>query len=201
MKQFGPERHLDLQADLHKFFGGLFSGKTILDVGAGLGRSKERLGANQVTTHDVSPHVADLVDVVAPEPPRGPYDIVTAFEVLEHVEDDLGFLRLLDERATQAIFLTTPRGTGRDLSTSSHYREYTARDLYERLMDVKWPVERAFWGAYLKNAAGGWCTFLPFQIWYHHSGLKHVVLVDKRLPPADRERLRWLEIRGAVGAP
>src|SRR3990172_7790623 len=89
---FGPEQHLDLQADLHFFFDTLVAGKTVLDVGAGLGRSKVRIRHNRVTTYEPSKHCQNLVDICSPVLPEGLFDVVTAFEVIEHVQDDEKFL-------------------------------------------------------------------------------------------------------------
>lgn len=187
---FAAERHLDLQADLHHFADGLFEGKTILDVGAGLGHSKTRMARSRVTTHDVSEHVRGFVDVVAPLPPAGPFDVVTAFEVLEHVEDDVAFLRMLNERATQAIFLTTPNGTGKVVTSHHHFREYDHSELLAVLGAAELPLDRASFGAYTKDVAGGRCDFLPFEAWGRHVGLKHLVLIDKGLSRADRAVLQ-----------
>lgn len=202
---FTPDRHLDLNGDLHLFFDWLVTGKTVLDVGAGLGKSKARIRHNRVTTYEHSPHCLGLVDVSSPEPPPGPFDVVTAFEVLEHVQDDEGFLRMLDRLATQAIFLTTPNWNVHRCQSRHHVREYTPEEFRNCIRRV-WPETEARWFAYYKDAEGGWCEMLQGADWLQHHGLKHAVLVMKRLAGWEIDRIdvmlfgRRREVARAIGS-
>ena len=103
----------DLQRVWHEFAGGLFDGKTILDVGCGRAAlSRERLargGRNVVTLQDIDRAimlVADLICDVKDLP--GKWDIVTAFDVVEHVPDAAKFLKEIGRHAKDGIFFTTP---------------------------------------------------------------------------------------------
>ena len=177
VEPFIATRHLDLQADLHFFFDTLVQGKRVLDVGAGLGKSKARIRHNRVTTYEPSLACAGLVDTQVC--PAEPFDLVTAFEVLEHIEDDEGFLRGLDRLATQGVFLTTPNWYISQCQSAQHYREYTHAE-FIRLLQVVFPdVEGVWLWAYYKDAEGGWVD--DPEIWDTHTGLKHVALINKGL--------------------
>jgi 2-polyprenyl-3-methyl-5-hydroxy-6-metoxy-1,4-benzoquinol methylase len=179
VQPFTEERHLDLQSDLHVFVDTLVQGKRILDVGAGLGRSKERMTRNHVTTYEPSPYCRDYVDLCQPSlPTASRYDMVTAFEVLEHVDDDVGFLRSLDWIATHALFLTTPNWEILQCQSVHHYREYTHAE-FAGLLAWIWPHAKISYGAYFKNAQGGWCEMLPIEAWLNARGLKHLALIEK----------------------
>jgi hypothetical protein len=194
VQPFTAERHLDLQADLHFFFDLLIQGKTVLDVGAGLGKSKARIRHNRVTTYEPALACRDKVDIYVP--PTQPFEVVTAFEVLEHVEDDRGFLQMLDGLATQAIFFTTPNWHVAQCQSAQHYREYTPEELENLAFEV-WPDSRIWRLVYYKDAEGGYVE-RP-RAWLSHGGLKHVLLIDKALPPDDAARVRWfLNMRWAA---
>jgi hypothetical protein len=189
VQPFTPERHLDLQADLHFFFDLLIRGKTVLDVGAGLGRSKARLRHNTVTTYEPSEVCSRLVD--RSTPPHGEvYQVVTAFEVLEHVEDDRRFLDLLDRWASEAVFFTTPNWAIAQCISENHYREYLFDELLS-LVRMQWPSELISWFAYRKDGEGGWVE--PLFAAQIDLALKFVVLVDKNLSARDRQRVMALE--------
>lgn len=192
------ERHLDLQADLHFFFDTLVTGKTVLDVGAGLGKSKARIRHNRVTTYEPSEHCCGLVDVCGPEMPAGLFDVVTAFEVLEHVEDDLGFLRRLDARASQAVFLTTPNWEIGHRQSDHHYREYTQEE-FRNVLDAVWPYPPPYiLFGYYKDAEGGWCE----QIQRHVPAVarKFAALVCKGLTQAEATRITAMYSVGRLDA-
>lgn len=101
----------DLQKVWHKYVGKLFVNKTILDVGAGAGKSKERLSynANRVTTSDVNRALMNTVDIIQyPEKIVGKWDVVTAFDVIEHVVDREKFLYAIQRLSNSFVFVTTP---------------------------------------------------------------------------------------------
>lgn len=200
VQEFTANRHIDLQHDLHHFFNWLVSGKRVLDVGAGMGRSKYRIRHSKVTTYDPSPHVAGQVDLTLLPPATAPdYEIVTAFEVIEHVKQDRAFCAVLDAHAREAIFLTTPNWQVARCQSADHYREYTHAE-WEELICGAWPQAHYWWGAYYKDAEGGYCDLLSARAFRQHTGLKHLVLVDKGLTEDERAWLAQIETRGNHGA-
>lgn len=198
------QRHLDLNADLHHFFDWLVVGKTVLDVGAGLGKSKARIRHNRVMTYDPSPHVAEHVDhsFLTPLALAGatPFDVATAFEVIEHVEDDREFCATIDLLASQAVFLTTPNWEVARCQSADHYREYTHAE-WEELICTVWPVARYWWGAFYKDAEGGFCLLHSAADFRHHRGLKHLALVDFGLSVQDRHWLTLVTARHELLTP
>lgn len=168
---FGSEQHLDLQADLHFFFDTLVTGKTVLDVGAGLGRSKSRIRHNTITTHEPSEHCRELVDICSPQIPDGLFDIVTAFEVIEHVQQDEGFLWDINAHALQAVFLTTPA------SNAGRLRE---------LVTMVWECRETREFSFYKDAEGGWCEMIVPGAYVDR---KLLVLVSKNLRQRELDRI------------
>ena len=126
----------DCQIFWHGFFGTLLTGFSILDVGAGLGHSKQRLsheGTNTITTQDIAP--GQIVDITTPieEIAENCYDIVTAFDVIEHVVEDEDFLRHMVRIATKSIIITTPNWNVSKCFNKYHAREYTPQELVDML--------------------------------------------------------------------
>ena len=102
----------DFQRAWHEHAGRMFSRKTILDVGAAIGLSRERLangGQNVVTTQDIGRSLMLSVDVICEiGKMRGAWDVVTAFDVVEHAPDAAAFLADLVRLALEGVLLTTP---------------------------------------------------------------------------------------------
>jgi hypothetical protein len=196
VRPWAATRHIDINGDLHYFFDGLVAGKTVLDVGAGLGKSKVRIRHNRVTTMDPSPAVEGLMDVVGL--PARTYDVVTAFEVVEHVPDDQAFLAACRACAEQAIFLTTPNWAISQCQSADHYREYTHAEWEELIVGAYPEAAHYWWGAAYKDAEGGYATLLSTRQFRQHQGRKHLVLVDFALNPEDRTALTTAERRGLL---
>lgn len=135
----GAEGRWDAQPSWHALFGRALRGKTILDVGAGLGHSRERLAgpdrSNIVVLHDVAPDLP--VDLNCPLEliPDKSFDVVSAFDVIEHVEDDGTFLAQLCRIARETVILTTPNWRVSRCGNPFHVREYTP----EQLLDLVRP--------------------------------------------------------------
>ena len=121
----------DCQAGWHALAARLFAGRDVLDVGAGLGFSRARLApaVRRLRLQDPAPGLP--VDVACPvsELPAGDAEAVTAFDVLEHVGDDRGFVEELLRVATDAVFLTTPNWLVSHAANPHHCREYTPSQL------------------------------------------------------------------------
>src|SRR5262249_13900062 len=115
----------DCQAGWHALAARLFAGKDVLDVGAGLGFSRPRLApaVRRLRLQDPAPGLgADLSCPVAALP-AGDAEVVTAFDVLEHVEADRAFIDDLLRLAADAVFLTTPNWLVSRAANPHHCRE------------------------------------------------------------------------------
>lgn len=126
-----PSIRLDWQAGWHEHVGQSLSGKTVLDVGAGNGLSKPRLEANGncITTQEPA-HLAgvDTHDDVYSFS-HDSFDVVTAFDVIEHVQEDWPFLNQLLGISRESVILTTPNYRVSGARNASHVREYTPPQL------------------------------------------------------------------------
>jgi len=112
------------------------SGLSVVDVGAGTGYGLEILKA----------HGAALVDGIDPLP-VGPdvrlgrvedlssdsFDVVIASDVIEHVDDDRGFLAGLLRVARKGVFLSTPNWNYSHCLNVYHLREYTPEEMEDLL--------------------------------------------------------------------
>jgi hypothetical protein len=101
----------DFQISWHTYFGKYFSSASILDVGAGIGKSKQRLqyNLNNVTTQDINPDRKGLVDILQPiEEITTKFDYVVSFDVIEHVDDQYKFLIEKKRLSTIGVLDTTP---------------------------------------------------------------------------------------------
>ena len=79
-------------------------------------------------------------------PFRRPFDLIGAFDVLEHIEDDLSALGYLREtlRPGGSLVLTVPAGPGlwsRIDDESHHWRRYAPRQLRDRLVASGFRIE------------------------------------------------------------
>jgi glycosyltransferase involved in cell wall biosynthesis len=134
-RRSGEEGRGDSQYGWQTLIGRLFHGKTILDVGAGLGRSRERLAgphkSNTATLQDIAPSLpVDLTCTLAEIPDKS-FDLVTAFDVVEHVPEDVAFVADLCRIARQQVVITTPNWRVSRCGNRYHVREYTPEQLID----------------------------------------------------------------------
>lgn len=127
----GESGREDYQHGWHEFFSKAFEKKTILDVGAGLGGSKNRMEkeGHIVTTQDVAPKLPVDISIPISEIESKTFDIVTAFDVIEHIDEDLDFMKDLWRISVEGIFLSTPNYNISKCRNSCHVREYTPKQL------------------------------------------------------------------------
>jgi hypothetical protein len=108
-----------------------------LDIGAGLGHSRDRITAagHRVTLHDLAPGLP--VDLACPlaDIPDQSADIVSAFDVLEHVPEDTAFVAHLVRIARRAVVITTPNVWVSRCANPHHVREYSPPLLAHRLLE------------------------------------------------------------------
>jgi len=130
----------------------------ILDAGSGdafvAGMLAEQASGARVVAWDMHFTDQDLASLAAArleatrEEPRGPFDAVLLLDVLEHVEDDHGFLRrLVAAGAREAVFLVTvpawPQLFSRHDVALRHFRRYTPRACRELLAGAGLEVKRS----------------------------------------------------------
>ncbi|HXH23616.1 MAG TPA: class I SAM-dependent methyltransferase [Vicinamibacterales bacterium] len=105
------------------------AGCAVLDAGCGLGYGLPILArtAASVRGQDLDPRLrSELVDIVPLDDiPGGSFDVVLAVDVVEHVEDDRGFVAHLARIARRRVILTTPNWTASRNVWPYHVREYT----------------------------------------------------------------------------
>jgi len=133
-KQSGAHGREDFQEGWHNFVGKFFNHTSILDVGAGLCLSKKRLeqnGSNFVTLQDLGSGLKVDISTPISEIASKSYDVVTAFDVIEHVIEDKQFLADMFRIARVAIVITTPNYNVSGCANQYHIREYTPQELYD----------------------------------------------------------------------
>ncbi len=138
--------------------GALRGSPRILDAGAGdafvAGLLAEQATGARVVAWDAHFSDQDLASLAGArveatrEEPRGPFDTVLLLDVLEHVEDDHGFLaRLVAAGAREAVFLVTvpawPQLFSQHDAALRHFRRYTPRACRELLAGAGLEVTRS----------------------------------------------------------
>jgi SAM-dependent methyltransferase len=135
------------------------AGRRVLDAGCGEGFGTQTLAdiASQVLGVDYSPvAVAECrrlwnkpnlrfqqVNLTEPGTFSETFDVVVNFQVLEHIDDPMPFLRGLRERVGESgvLILTTPNRLRTISENPYHVREYTAPELKDLLSQVFGKVE------------------------------------------------------------
>lgn len=106
-------------------------GQMVLDVGAGTGCGLSILAAAAAAVTGIDPLPAGPGVLATPveQFADGSFDLVTAMDVIEHVQDDVAFLGHLVRVARAAVFLSTPNWDYLHAQNPYHFREYTAGEL------------------------------------------------------------------------
>src|ERR1700690_3510624 len=121
----------------YEFAAQFCKGKTVLDVGCGLGRGIEvlRKTADSVRGQDLDERLASKEIMIMPlnEIPSKSFDVVTSIDVIEHVEEDAWFVAELFRIARESVFITTPNWSITRCTWPYHLREYTPKQLEELL--------------------------------------------------------------------
>tara|TARA_R110001599_G_C12116435_1_gene648476 strand:- start:48 stop:614 length:567 start_codon:yes stop_codon:yes gene_type:complete len=131
--QGGSEGRRDSQSGWQDFIGLTLSNKTILDVGSGLGHSRARLSRNNniVTLQEPAPELKADIKLPIDQIAESTYDIVTCFDVIEHIPDDNEFMKNLFRICKESLFLTTPNFNVFGCKNKYHVREYSPIQLVE----------------------------------------------------------------------
>ncbi|MGV3755635.1 MAG: class I SAM-dependent methyltransferase [Verrucomicrobiota bacterium] len=88
------------------------------------------------------------VEAMPPELSAQQFDVITMFDVLEHIQDDASALRLVKERLVPGgcLVMTVPAYQwmwGQQDVVNLHYRRYTEGQLVMRLREAGFEVQRA----------------------------------------------------------
>ena len=131
--QGGEDGRRDSQIGWQHYVGTTISNKTILDVGSGLGHSRSRLAknGNRVTLQEPAPELKADIKVEIEEIGDREYEVVTCFDVIEHIPDDLNFMKNLFRICEESLFLTTPNFNVFGCKNKYHIREYKPEELLE----------------------------------------------------------------------
>lgn len=125
------------QAGWYEYATRFVQGRTVLDVGCGLGYGMPilRRTAKQVHGQDLDPrlsaddrHIIELKDI-----PDQSYDVIVSIDVIEHVEVPEDFLQQCRRISRIGFFLSTPNWTFSHCEWPYHFREYTPRQFYNLL--------------------------------------------------------------------
>jgi len=87
-------------------------------------------------------------DIQNPNKTSGKFDLVTCFEVIEHIEDDRNALKNISRITNKYLLLSTPGGKMREVERDiGHYRNYEVKQLSEMLETFGFQVAKTVqWG-------------------------------------------------------
>lgn len=133
----GTEGRRDSQSGWQVFVGRAFSNTTILDCGSGLGQSRPRLSVNEnkVTLLEPAPDMPADIRGIIDDQPDDAYELVTSFDVIEHIPDDEKFLDNLLRVSSKAVFITTPNYKVFGCKNKFHVREYKPEELADMCLE------------------------------------------------------------------
>lgn len=120
------------QAHWYRHIGQFVSGKTVLDAGAGTGYGlgiMAAYGAIVVEGFDPLPSGPTVRYGYITDYPSDSWDIVVAMDVIEHIEDDIGFFANLLRVCKDFVFISTPNWNVSKAKNEFHVREYTPTEL------------------------------------------------------------------------
>ena len=141
---------VDAQAHWYRLVGSRARYLSVLDVGAGQGAGLAILrdAGCGVRGIDPGPACDEVERGVIEDVADDSVDVACAMDVIEHIEDDEGFLRGLMRVARVGVFLSTPNFWWEHARCQNphHVREYTACELGELLLRVS-AVDHDAWSS------------------------------------------------------
>jgi len=109
-----------------------YAGLSVLDVGAGTCEGLKVLERKASVAHgmDTDPRLAGIHPRLSIASDLSGFatksvDVITSIDAIEHIVDDLVFMRELKRIARREIFITTPNGHRSQCVNGAHCREYT----------------------------------------------------------------------------
>ncbi len=171
-QQGGTMGREDCQEGWHRLVSTFRPGR-ILDVGTGLGKIKERIP--NCTTQDPCEDVTADIHLAVPMIATHTYELVTAFDVIEHVVEDITFLKDLCRIAIWRVFISTPNYNVSKAANGCHCREYTPQEF----VDLVTPFASSFilWAG---DGKGLHPTSMGIIQFLHHSQPHHAALIRVR---------------------
>ena len=170
----GPEVRADLQHGWHAWVGSLCHQRSILDVGAGIGMSRERMSTfgNTIALQDIAPGLAVDYRIPVSEFEMSSFDVVTCFDVLEHVVDDVQFVNDLVRISRRWVVITTPNYAISKAWNPHHCREYTGEEFLALLSPYH---VQSLWGG---NSTGTERALLSRTEFREHRWPSHAVILE-----------------------
>lgn len=170
--------------------------ESCLDVGGGLGVGRRILLRRSRRVRSIDADCRLTQFGVEPgrieSEPDGSYDWVVAVDVIEHVEDDAGFLAQLLRVARKGIYVTTPnREHHPDLNWPYHVREYAPVEFAGLFARVAGGLRRWHWGGDVH--CGGMSRVHLGPAWEHQAILAWRVGWLRAMTLLARER--WVKCR------
>jgi 2-polyprenyl-3-methyl-5-hydroxy-6-metoxy-1,4-benzoquinol methylase len=165
------------QRHWYRHVGQFVSGKSVLDAGAGTGYGIKLLqdaGASKVEGFDLVTLNDQVKESCIENYADQSWDMVLAVDVIEHVEDDRGFLAELLRVANEAVFFSTPNWNVSKAKNPYHVREYTPKELEALIraygFDTPWTDHR-IWVSNHKLEITTRMEFDERETWHNHAVL------------------------------
>jgi hypothetical protein len=119
---------------------------TLLDVRVGVSPIKSRLApwGTKVTTHDACPMVEADLHGGLEHIPKGAFQVVTCFDVIEHVKEYGRFAYEAARIAAERLIVATPGFAVTGCRNLCHWHEFLPDELYQLLSATGMDCERAF---------------------------------------------------------
>jgi 2-polyprenyl-3-methyl-5-hydroxy-6-metoxy-1,4-benzoquinol methylase len=113
-------------------------GKSVLDVGAGTGYGIRILRpfTSSIEGIDLIASGPDVREQSIDTISDRSWNIVLAVDVIEHVQDDTGFLNHLLRVAREGVFFSTPNYAYTQCKNEYHVREYSPQELKELIANT-----------------------------------------------------------------